>query len=275
MLLLLKIAVTPLLVAFVSLAQRWWGPTIGGILIGLPWFTGPVLFLLVLDQGVAYGAAACVGVELGVACVSAFMLAYGLMAAVSRWPASLAVAVVAFFAGAAAVTDPRLLGWMMPAAMAPLWTAAGIGAASLCAVLVLLPRPRAEVLPQAPPWWDIPARMATAAVIVAAVTASADALGPRLAGVLATYPIVVTVIGTFTHQSRGVQAVRRVLRGAAASLFGFVAFFLVVGLALPDMGAVGAYALAAAVQLAITAALVAAHGVRQRRIARSVSAAAA
>jgi hypothetical protein len=61
----------------------------------------------------------------------------------------------------------------------------------------------------------------------------------------------------------------RVLRGLAASLFGFIAFFLVLGLALPGAGVVGAYALAAITGLAITAALVAAHRARRRRQARS------
>ena len=31
MLFLLKIAITPFLVAAVSIAARWWGPTVGGI----------------------------------------------------------------------------------------------------------------------------------------------------------------------------------------------------------------------------------------------------
>ena len=47
MLFILKIAVTPLLVAAVSLAARRWGPTVGGLVMGLPWFTGPVLLVLV------------------------------------------------------------------------------------------------------------------------------------------------------------------------------------------------------------------------------------
>ena len=79
MLFLLKIAITPLLVAGVSIAARWWGPTVGGILMGLPWFTGPTLFVLVQDKGIDFGVAACVGIELGVACVAAFILAYGLI----------------------------------------------------------------------------------------------------------------------------------------------------------------------------------------------------
>src|SRR5262245_12116703 len=114
MLFLLKIAVTPLLVAAVSLAARRWGPTVGGILIGLPWFTGPVLFILILDRGAAFGAAACVGIELGVACVSAFMLAYGLVAAVAGWPLSLAAGAAIFFGSAALVSEPAVLALLSP-----------------------------------------------------------------------------------------------------------------------------------------------------------------
>lgn len=269
MLFLLKIAVTPLLVAAVSLAARWWGPTVGGLLMGLPWFTGPVLLILVLDRGAEFGVAACIGIELGVVCVSAFMLAYGLLAAVARWPLSLAGAAVAFFASAAAVTEPAVLAAITPGAVPPLWGAAGIGTASLGVVLALLPRPRGEMQPLVPPWWDIPARMATSAAIVAALVVGADALGPRMAGVLSTYPVIVTVVGTFTHHRWGYDAVRRILRGVAASLLGFVAFFLVVGLTLPAFGVVAAYALAAPTALTVTAGLFVAHRLRHARRVRA------
>jgi hypothetical protein len=271
MLFLLKIAVTPLLVAGVSLAVRWWGPTVGGILMGLPWFTGPALFILIQDQGIAFGVGACVGVLIGVTCISAFMLAYGLATAVARWPPSLAAAVAAYGAGVAATSAPafeRAIAGMVP----PLWAAAAVGAASLCVVLALLPRPRREARPPTPPWWDMPARMLAAATLVAVLVVGADALGPRLAGIFASYPIILTITGVFTHHSGGRDAVLGVLRGLAASLFGFIAFFLVLGLALPRAGAVGAYALAATTGLAITAALVAAHRARRRRQARSAHA---
>jgi hypothetical protein len=223
----------------------------------------------VLDHGAEFGVAACIGIELGVACISAFMLAYGLLAVVASWRVSLAGAVGAFFAGALAVTAPSLQLWLALSAVPPLWPAAGIGAASLGAVLALLPRPKREIRLQPPPWWDIPARMATAAAIVTAVVVSADVLGPRLAGVLSTYPVIVTVVGSFTHHRSGPDAVWRLLRGVAASLIGFVAFFLVVGLTLPALGIVAAYALAALASLVITAGLLVAHRVRHVRAARS------
>jgi hypothetical protein len=263
MLFLLKIAVTPLLVAGVAVAARWWGPTVGGILMGLPWFTGPVLFILILDQGIDFGVAACLGVMIAVTCIGGFMLAYGLVAAVAGWPLSLAAGAAAFFASAAAMSDRAVLVHALPTALPPLWAAAGLGAASLCVVLALLPRPRGEVLLHAPPWWDIPARMAAAALLVAALVTGADALGPQLTGLLASYPIILTVTGTFTHYSSGRDAIWRVLRGLAASLFGFIVFFLVVGLALPAAGLVGAYVLASLSGLAVTAALLAAHRARR------------
>jgi hypothetical protein len=265
MLFLLKIAITPLLVAAVSLAARRWGPTVGGILIGLPWFTGPVLFILVLDRGTAFGEGACVGIELGVVCVSAFMLAYGRIATVAGWPTCLAAGVAAYLASAALMSEPAVLALLTPAAVPALWAAAGVAAVSLGAALVLLPVPRGEAPMEAPPRWDIPARMVAAAALVAVLVLSAEALGPRLAGILSTYPLIVTVTGTFTHHRWGRDAVWRMLRGVAASLFGFVAFFLVVGLALGGIGVVGAYSLAAIAALGITAGLVAAHRVRQAR----------
>jgi len=262
MLFLLKIAVTPLMVAAMAFAARWWGPTVGGILMGLPAFSGPVLLILILDQGIEFGVAACLGILIAVTCVSAFMLAYGFVAVVAGWPLSLAAGTAAFFAGAAALRDPAVLPRILPAALPPLWAAAILGAASLCVLLALLPRPRSHVLPQVPPWWDIPARMAAAAALVLVVVTGADALGPQFAGILGTYPIILTVTGTFTHYSQGRDAIWRVLRALAASLFGFIVFFLVVGLTLATAGIVGAYALASLSAVTITSALLAAHRAR-------------
>jgi len=251
MLFLIKIAITPLLVAAVSLAARWWGPTIGGILMGLPWFTGPVLFVLVQDKGIDFGVAACIGIELGVLCISAFILAYGLISISARWPLSLAGAIAAFAASAWATQGPVLAGGYVT----PLWTAAGLGLLSLVITYLLLPRPRAPPSLQPLPWWDIPMRMAATGALVTVLMLTADAMGPQLSGIVSTYPVILTVIGTFTHHRWGREAVWRVLRGLTASLGAFVAFFLVVGLALPAVGLLASYALAALIAVAITTGL--------------------
>ena len=100
MLLLLKVVVPPVLVAAISVATRLWGPRIGALLIGLPWLTGPVLFFLTLDKGTAFGTGACVGIELGVVSICAFVLAYGVATAFASWPVCLGAASAAFAASA-------------------------------------------------------------------------------------------------------------------------------------------------------------------------------
>ncbi len=254
MLFLLKIAVTPLLVAGVSIAARWWGPTIGGILMGLPWFTGPLLFVLTYDKGIAFGVGASVGIELAVVCVGAFILAYGVAVRFSRWPAALLTAVAVFFAGALAmqIASPHVLpaatSWHLPAA-------AGMGFAGLAVTLLLLPRPRSPPMLQSLPWWDIPMRMVATGTLVAIIVTAADALGPQLSGILGTYPVILTVVCAFTHHSWGADAVLRVLRGVTVSLFAFVVFFMVVGTLLPVLGLLPSYACAVLVAVTMTGAV--------------------
>jgi hypothetical protein len=254
MLLLLKIAVSPILVAGVSLAARWWGPTIGALLMGLPWLTGPVLYFLAMDRGVDFGIAACTGIELGVVCICAFMLAYGAATAFA-WPVCLAAAAAAF-AGAA---------WTTQGLEIELGAAAAVAAACLLITYLLLPRPLTDARPMALPWWDIPARMLATLVLVGGISIGADALGPQLSGIVSTYPAIVTVIGSFTHRQWGRDAVRHMLRGLALSLLAFVAFFLTVGATLAEVGVTAAFALGAVSALPVSTALLVANRWRRMR----------
>jgi hypothetical protein len=257
MLFLLKVSVTPVLVAAVSLAARWWGPRVGGILMGLPWFTGPVLFILVQEKGVDFGVPACLGILLGVTGVSLFIVTYALLARVTAWPIAIVAAVAAYGAGAWIGQHPQVTAALGQSGTSPLPLAAVVSAVGLAFTYALIPRPRGSQLPQALPWWDIPMRMLATGGLVATLLLAADVLGPRLSGILATYPVILTVVCTFTHHRWGKDAVWRVLLGITTSLYSFIVFFLVVGLTLPPLGLVGAYAAAAAIALAMTAGLLA------------------
>jgi hypothetical protein len=126
----------------------------------------------------------------------------------------------------------------------------------LVVTYALLPRPATDALPAALPWWDIPARMLATFMLVGGIALWAEALGPQLSGIVSTYPAIVTVIGSFTHRQWGRDAVRQMLRGLAISLLAFVAFFLVVGLTLPALGLATSFALAAAVAVPVSSALI-------------------
>ncbi len=245
--LLAKIAVPPILVALMSLAARRFGPTIGGLFIGLPWMTGPVLFFLAHDKGEAFAIRACLGIELAVWGMGAFILAFGILARFVAWPFCL-VAAIAGYLGVACVTRDLDM---------PLWAAAAGGVATLLATAFLLPKPRAAVAMGPLPWWDIPARMATTFCLVAGIMFGADRLGPQLSGILASYPVILTVIASFTLQQWGPDAVLRIYKSSALSLIGFVLFFLVIGYGMPVMGLTAAFATAALASVAFSGALIA------------------
>ena len=240
MLLLLKLALPPVLVAVISLVARRVGPTIGGMLVGLPWMTGPVLYFLALDKGIDFAVAACVGIELGVICVAIFILTYAAAASFLRWPGCVAAGAVAF-GGAALVLREVVLD---------LPSAAALALVSLVVAYLLLPSPRTPFAMQALPWWDIPARMLSALALIAVILFTADLLGPQLSGIVSTYPTIVTVISAFTHHQWGVEALRRLLRGMTLSLIVFVGFFLVIGLTMPSIGLALSFMLASALALA-------------------------
>ncbi|MFI5262847.1 MAG: hypothetical protein ACHQZR_09870, partial [Candidatus Limnocylindrales bacterium] len=59
--LVLKLGLTPILIAGASLAARRWGPSMGGWIVALPLTSGPVLVFLAVDHGLPFAASASVG----------------------------------------------------------------------------------------------------------------------------------------------------------------------------------------------------------------------
>jgi len=211
----LKLTVTPLLILAASLVIRRWGEIIGGWFVGLPLTTAPVCFFLALDQGAGFAAAACLGSLAGAASEAGFGLGYGLVAHRHAWPPAVVVASLAFVA----------CGVVFTSAAVSLWVAVPMTLAALAAALSLMPRLGAEVttLPRAP-YWEIPARMIVATVLVLGLTTLAPYVGPRLSGLLATYPVFASVLTAFSHHGRGAPAAVKVLRGLLIGAFAFTGF---------------------------------------------------
>jgi len=243
--LVLKLVVTPVLILAASLAGRRWGETVSGWFVGLPLTSGPVCFFLALERDPGFAAMAARGCLAGAAAEVGFCLAYLALAAGTRpqdWPAALLAGSIAFAAGAA------LLQWIAP----PLWLLAAIVYPALALGLLLMPRLYAGggAIPR-PPRWDIPARMAVATALVLGLTELAPLFGPRLSGLLATYPLFAAVLAAFAHRLSGAAAAERVLRGLLIGLFGFAAFFILLALSVERIGIAASFAAATATALAI------------------------
>lgn len=230
--LFLRVLLTPSLIALVSLAGRRWGPAASGLLVGLPLTSGPVLLILALQSGTAFGTDAARGIIFGTISVALFCLAYGWAALRWRWPVALLVSWLVFLAATALlqmVTLPLALAFVLCLAVTAL------------ALAVFPHAPASTSAPLPPPPWDIPARMVVAAAFVLLLTGVAPQLGPHLTGLLAPFPIFGTVLTVFIHAQAGTAAALRLLRGLLVGLLSFAAFFVVAGTLIVPAGIAPAF----------------------------------
>lgn len=240
----LKVVATPLLVGAASLAGRRWGSAIAGWLVGIPFTSAPVAFFFALDQGSSFAAAAAVGIMAGAASQAVFCVAYAWTAHRVGWATSVLSGCAAFAVATVLLDRVELSSWVTFIAMI----------AVLMTSLWLMPaqaRPSTEG--SAYPRWDIPARMVVATAFVIALTALAPQLGPRLAGLLAPFPLYAAVLAVFAHRLEGAVQAVGVLRGLLVGLFAFETFFLILAQLLVPFGIATAFAAAIIAALAIQA----------------------
>ena len=241
--LLLKLTLTPVLVGGASLAARRWGPSIGGWIVSLPLTSAPVIFFLALDHGTEFAADAAVGTLVGLGILGGWSLAY--VAASRRGPFVAVVAAAATFVALGAAVQP-ILG-------APFGALVALSLGATALALRLLPMGRAARSEVPHPSWDLPARVVAGTAIVVALTGIAPLLGPELSGLLATYPVYVSVLAVFTQLREGRAGAVDVIRGLLTGLFGTIAFYVVLHPMLRPAGIGPAFALAIGVALAIQA----------------------
>lgn len=251
MILLLKLVLTPTVVVVSTLTGRRFGRVASGWFVGLPLTSGPIAVFFAVQHGRGFAARAGAGSLGGAICEVAFCIAYAFVARRSAWPAAVAVASVAF---GAAATVLRLVD--VHARVAPVVALATVAVLSLMAGLVLVPHvpPDDEREPRLPSRWDLPLRAVVATVFLLALTGLATVLGPSLAGVLAVYPLYTVVLAAFAHAHEGEHGAVQILRGLMLGLYSFVAFYLVLPLALPRLGIAVSFVLAFAASLTVQAA---------------------
>jgi hypothetical protein len=234
MILALKLFLTPILITLATLVGRKWGPAVSGWLIGLPLTSGPVSLILAAQFGTDYALRAAAGTLAGQVSVCLFCLAYSRAAARMKWRASAGLSILAFLGSTFAWNQLSL----------PLTVTFFIALLLIGLIFRLIPARDIGVTALQAPKWDIPARMLLATSFVVLITGYSPILGPQLSGLLAPFPVFGLVLASFTHHQQGADAAARLLRGVVLGSFGFISFFLVVGLALPTLGIVWTYLLA-------------------------------
>src|SRR5262249_40691940 len=179
----------------------------------------------------------------GVAAQAGFCIAYAWAAKRLRWPLAFIVGALAF------VLVGGQLQWIAPGALYMLLLALF----ALLLGLRLIPRAPVPAPIAALPRWDIPVRMVVATALVVVLTAAAPMVGPRMSGLLATFPVFAAVLTVFAHRTQGRAAAWQVLWGLLMGLFGFAGFFAVIEAAIARTGIAPAFASAIVCAIAIQA----------------------
>jgi uncharacterized membrane protein (GlpM family) len=239
--LVFKLIITPGLITVATLAERRWGPTVGGWFVGLPLTSGPVSVFLALEQGRPFAATAARSSILGLVGVSAFCVGYA--RASQRFGPAVCLAI-----GFSAYTVVTLAARFVDGGP---WLVFALVCCVLGVALAFMPRvPRAEA-DAAPPWWDLPLRIIAATGMVLLITAAASAVGPMWSGLLSPFPVFSSVLAAFAHHVSGSAAATRLQRGIIVGIYSFASFFLVVALLVDSVSLPTTYAAATLAALVV------------------------
>lgn len=213
----LKLFITPTLMLLISLAAKRWGTHIGGLLSGLPITSALVMLFLSLEQGAGFALQAVPGALAGLAAIQATYLVYFLVtrkvgAFIGCLTALLAYALTAWAISGVGVLVVSIIATLLLVAANIVLT--GKEAQTSTARYVPLPR------------WVIPMRMLTATLLLLAITASAEWLGPVISGLLAPIPVIAWPLAVFAHVQSGRYELGSIVRGNAIGAVGVVGFYL-------------------------------------------------
>lgn len=304
LLLAVKVLLAPSFVVLASLAGRRFGMRVSGFVGGMPFVAGPILLAYALQHGRGFAAHAATGTLLGLVSLMGFVVAYGRLARRLPWHLSLPLGWLAFGAATALFTllpssPPLALGIVALAlATAPLLlprlSRRGLGpdtpsesgpdtpssAPGPYTPLSDLDAPGPDTPPREPeasaldshPAWDLPLRASSTLALVLALTAAAGWLGPHLSGLLAPFPVVASVLASFTHGQRGAGELIHLLRGLLLGYAAFGLFCFTLAVSLGPLPIADAFGLASLAAMLCQSSVLAWHRIRSTRAAAATAA---
>ena len=200
--LLTKLLLGPGLVVAASMAGRRWGSAVSGILVAIPIVLGPILLIITIEHGEAFGAEAATSSLLAMVALAVFVVAFERTGRTRRWEIATLAGWAAFLAVAVVLSEIDA---------SPVVALVAAVAAFALALAVTPPPPTPPGPRTPPPAWDLPARALATAALILALTGAAGALGPALAGALAPFPVATTVVAAFVLGQDGPAAATELL----------------------------------------------------------------
>jgi hypothetical protein len=259
--LLVKVFATAATVVAASVAAERAGPVVGGIIVALPVSAGPGYVFLARQASDAFIARSALYTLAITAATALFLAVYVRVAPRLGAVASVAVALVPWLAGAAAL-QWIALSW---------WSALALNLVAFPLAIVLT-RDSAAIeaaLPRVASARDLLLRAVLAGSLVATIVEISNLIGPRLTGSTVTFPVMLTTLGLIMHRRYGGYAASHALRGALLAMPGFTACALALHLLAEPLGAPRALLAALGVSLLASLLLLAGEYTARRRRRRA------
>ena len=231
----LKMALTAFIVVVVSVTVERSGPFLGALIAALPTAAGAAYIILAFQHPPAFIAASAVGSAAATAAVSVFALTYTVLAQRHGVVLSVSVAIVVFFAAAAAL---RTVAWTPATAL--LLNVVVFGATVPLSWRYRTSGPPAKFL-RSP--WDIPVRAASAAIVVVIVTTISTRIGSFASGMFAVFPIVMACTAVILQLRVGGIVAASMFAHAQIALNGLWLGFLSMHFLVAPLGVWPAYGL--------------------------------
>ena len=231
---LVRLCVSPALIGVASAVAERRGPRAGGWFAALPLTSGPVVLVFALERGSAFAAEASIGILLAVVALALYILVYCQASRRLGWPLSGALACIAYLS----------VLWPLGRMHVSLPLAFLSACAAVLGTRPFLPKDSQPLRRSRLPVWDIPSRMAIAAALVWTLAELSTVAGPVVSGLLAPFPVVMTIMSTFLHRRDGAAVARRFLSSLLIGLISFAVFFVATGALLQRHGITTAFGVA-------------------------------
>jgi uncharacterized membrane protein (GlpM family) len=225
-LLVAKVALVAVVVLLASLVSRRFGHVAGGLLAGMPMIAAPITGLLLTEVPPERVRSVCLATLVCQPALIAYLVSYAHAASRWRWPLCLLLSLAVF----------ALLGAALLQLSLPPWASMALAVAAPLVGWRLMPaRTGAPATAAAAPRTELAARVAVAMAVASGVLWGAGHLSAGVAGLLLAAPITGIVLPSFTLPRHGAQATAALLAGFIRGQAGFVAFFVMMVLALPHL----------------------------------------
>jgi hypothetical protein len=208
-LLALKIFLSPLLMLIVTRLQSRESAGAGGRFMGWPLVTGPIIFIIFLQEGAAFAGDTAHGALLGQLSLIAFAWSYALVALRAPWYLSIATASVIYIGSV----------YLVSLLQVPLWLTFVTLISALFLVNKFWPQYEPITTPLSSPRWEFYLRIVLVIALVFVLSEFSRTLGPGLTGGFSTYPVIATIMGTFNHKRFGASAAISMHHGLMQRLY--------------------------------------------------------